>query len=278
MFGFQPNGIGTITTANMNGIVGNSPVSTTAGLASNMIFAMGYNDYPRAVKGIIVPRAANLAGSETVNWNGSLWTNVINTNDWNPGALVHANAWGTGQTTVVAGAIRATTIPFVGTITLPQGYFFFGVTYRCNTALTAGSFYTVATYRVEGVLNGATAGYAKYDQYGFNRTTGASTTASGTNGTNNILVASSASFSVNDVIRAETSDSYKYVTAVPDGTHITLSSTLTTTNGEVIRKVTGVAYAATTPSANLTNLTLLDNATYGTAAPQNINFGLWCEV
>ena len=69
------------------------------------------------------------------------------------------------------------------------------------------------------------------------------TTATGTNGTTNIAVASSASFANGNIVYFGTTGVCRTVSSVPDGTHVTVNSAVTTTNGESVQKVSreGVA-------------------------------------
>lgn len=69
------------------------------------------------------------------------------------------------------------------------------------------------------------------------------TTATGTNGTTNIAVASSATFANGNIVYFGTTGVYRTVSSVPDGTHVTVNSAVTTTNGESVQKVSreGVA-------------------------------------
>jgi len=69
------------------------------------------------------------------------------------------------------------------------------------------------------------------------------TTATGTNGTTNIAVASSATFAAGNIIYFGTTGVYRSVSSVPDATHVTVNSAVTTTNGESVQKVSreGVA-------------------------------------
>lgn len=70
------------------------------------------------------------------------------------------------------------------------------------------------------------------------------TTATGTNGTTTISVASSATFAANDIVYFGTTGVYRTVQSVPGGgTSIVVNSAVTTTNGESVQKVSreGVA-------------------------------------
>lgn len=138
-----------------------------------MAFAMAYNDVPRRVKGIGVLRTANIPVGCTMDMNLSLWPNKINTNDWNPdtAGLVDSNAWGTVSIGNITGSVRAYIASLQATITLPVGYFWFGNQYQFtggNSGTAGGpwtpSFAGVALTRLEGIINGATAGYGRYDQ------------------------------------------------------------------------------------------------------------------
>lgn len=132
-------------------------------------FAMMFHlDEEMEVDAIALNGATIMSTGESIAFNLSIFSNVINTNDWNPNAIISANAWGTvtvSRPAAATGSNRYWPATLQSRVVVPAGYGWVCGTMQPTIAGTtnAGSFEAISIARGEAVNADGTVGYSRYD-------------------------------------------------------------------------------------------------------------------